>query len=324
MSLAICVSLLFCSIVDDPKAPPANRDHGPGTAAGGVSVQSADLLKPEGFALSLRVDYTQFERLSPADIEERSFKVGGDHPHFDALRWSLLETIDLSYGVSESVQLGLSFGFYRGNDLREGHFHGAFGFHEFGDVSGLTDTWINAKVQVARSPGGRWAVFGGIKLPTGRDDVAGGSRPLEASLQPGSGTFDLMVGGAYSVWLSGRMALDASVAYTLRTEEDQFKIGDRADLGVAVAYRFTEEMSEFPRLSVFSELSARHLFRNQEDGENVVNSGGTVVFLAAGMRVAWTKHVSLSVAPQLPLLQALHDEQQETEFKVAFALEFSS
>jgi len=310
-------------------AAPAWRDHGPGTSGGGLTTVSGETLRPGSVSLSVRIDYTQFDRVSSGDIRERTLDVGGSHAHFDAVRWSLLETFEVAFGASEGFQLAWSFGYYRGNDLREGHIHssGSYGFHEMGDVSGMTDHWFTAKGRLFKGPEGSLALFGGVKFPFGEDDEGdesvSGNRPLEPSLQPGSGTFDAQLGAAYSRWLTETLTLDASLSYTLRTEEDAYKIGDLVLLGTALAWRFTENVQTYPQPSVFLEAHVRHLFRNEEDGERVRNSGGTALFLGPGFRMGFSERVSWTIALQIPVFQHLHSEQQETLFKAMTGLTFT-
>lgn len=314
---ALPVSIMFLLFIAPRRAA---ADHGPGTSGGASTIQSGETMREGALSLSLRWDFTRFEKLSDAGIERRTRKVDDDHAHVDALRFSSLVTVELSYGLSERFQLGLSTGWYRGDDLREGHLHGdgSYGFHEFGDVTGMTDLWINGKLRLYRGPYGRWAGYGGVKLPTGQDDVRGEGEeePLEASLQPGSGAFDFQVGTAYSIWLTERITLDASGQYIFRTENDGFKIGDRIDGGVAVAYRLMEDMQRYPQVSLFTEVVLRYIFRNREDGDMVENSGGAVLFLAPGIRTAFSERVSLTVSPRFPVLQELNDEQQETSYQI--------
>ena len=125
-------------------------------------------------------------------------------------------------------------------------------------------------------------------------------------------------------YLSTQVTFDTSLSYTYRTKEDDYKIGDLILHGAALAYRFTENVKDLPAFSAFLEMNVRHLFRNREDGETVHNSGGTTLFLAPGLRVGFTEQASFSLAVQLPVFQNLHDEQQETLFKImaAFTLLF--
>lgn len=301
-------------------------DHGPGTSGGGLSTTSGETLKIGSVRVAYRIDYTQFERMSNQDIRDAALEVDGDHAHFDAVRWTMLQTLEISFGATEDLELGASFGSYRANDLREGHVHGdgTLGFHEYGDVTGTTDPWVTAKWRVSRGPSGHWAVFAGVKLPFGDDTERGEGEtdPLEPSLQPGSGTFDIRLGLACSRWITESLTLDASAAYTYRTEEDDYQIGDLVLVAAALAWRLTEDMQTFPAASLFLEVAVRHLLRNEEDGEEVENSGGTTLFVGPGLRVSFSARVAWDLALQVPVVQDLHDEQQESLFKFSTGLSF--
>lgn len=325
-TLMLCLSLL-----PGPEPEYLRRDHGPGTSGGGIMTQSGEVMKPGTVSFEFRIDYTQFERFTVDEIRAATFAVGDpDHAHFDVLRSSTLETFSLTYGATAELQFGFSFGYYLGNELREGHLHGdgSYGFHDFGDIRGMTDHWITGKYRVHKGEeGGSWAALFGVKLPFGDDDETGRSGtsnvPLEASLQPGSGAVDFMLGAAYSTYLTAEISMDASLQYTLRTEANKFKIGDLVLFGVAASYRFTESVQVFPQPSLFLELNVRHLFRNQEEGQEVINSGGTVLFLSPGFRFGFSERVAFTIAIQVPVVQALNDEQQEALFKVSTGLTFT-
>jgi hypothetical protein len=308
-------------------APALVADHGPGTSGGGSATQSGETMKPGSFSTALRWNFTQFEALSAARIRELGLKLEGDHAHFDALRTSLITSLEVAYGVAENFQLSLATGWYRGEDLREAHIHGdgSFGFHDLGDVTGMTDLWVTGKHRFLRGPYGSWAAYGGLKFPTGDDQERGReeTEPLDPSLQPGSGAFDFLIGAAHSIFLTPRFTLDTSAQYIRRTENNDFKIGDRVDAGTALAFHFMAEPEVFPRVSLFGEANVRYLFRNEEDGEPERNSGGTVLFLSPGVRAGFTKHVSFTVAVRFPVVQALRQPQQDTLFQVASEVEFS-
>ena len=46
----------------------------------------------------------------------------------------------------------------------------------------------------------------------------------------------------------------------MRTEANQFRLGDRIDAGLAFAYRLVEDIQRFPQVSLFAEANVRHLF----------------------------------------------------------------
>jgi outer membrane putative beta-barrel porin/alpha-amylase len=297
-------------------------DHGPGTSGGGSQTQSAETLKPGKFAIDLRLDYTEFEDLSDTEIEAKAARAGS----FDLLDRSFLPTISVSYGIVDNFQVGLSIGYYDAVKAREAEFDETSGETEIVtfDPDGITDLWLTAKYRFYRGPAGQFALFGGAKFPTGDHKVTNseGER-VEPSATAGTGSFDGMAGIAYSRFLTSQLTLDASGQYTFRTEHDDFRLGDRVDAGVAVAYRFTEDIQQFPQFSVFAEANVRHLFKSEEDGERDPNTGGTVLFLSPGFRVGFSPYAAFTVSPQFPVVQDLNGEQLETAFKVNAALTLS-
>jgi len=302
-------------------ATPAGADHGPGTSGGGASTQSGETLKPGKFSIELRTEYTEFENLSAAQITAKAEKAGG----FDLLDRSFVSTVGLSYGVVENFQIGLALGCYNAVNARESEFDSGTGDSELAtfDPDGLTDLWLTGKYRFYRGPLGSVAVFGGVKFPTGKFDVdnSAGER-VEPSATAGSGSYDGMLGLAYSRFLTARLTFDASAQYTLRTEADDFKLGDRIDGGVAFAYRFTEDIQKFPQVSAFAEASVRHLYKSEEEGERDPNTGGTALFLTPGVRVGFTKNFSFTVSSPLPVLQELNGTQLKTSYKVNGGLTF--
>jgi len=299
-----------------------HADHGPGTSGGGASTQSGETLKPRKFSIELRTEYTEFESLSSTQVEAKAAKAGG----FDLLERSFLSTVGVSYGVVENFQVGLTIGYYNAVNPREAEFDSGTGETEIltFDPDGLTDLWLTGKYRFYRGPIGSLALFGGVKFPTGKFDVENseGER-VEPSATAGSGSYDGMLGLAFSRFLTSRLTFDISGQYTLRTEADDFKLGDRIDGGVAFAYRFTEDIQKLPQVSAFGEVNVRHLFKSEEDGERDPNTGGTALFLTPGVRVGFTENFTFTISAPLPVFQDLNGTQLKTSYKVNGALTFT-
>ena len=303
-----------------PLSAPLLWNHGPGTTGGGSVTIPGETLRKGAWAFELRSEWTEFEDVSIAEATEEAL----EHGHFDALGRSWINQLTVSYGLTDDLELGLQLGYYDGEDFIDAHLHGGLPAVDTGDPSGLMDTWLTAKWRVVRGASGHLALIGGVKFPTGDDEeTLDGGHELEPSSAPGSGSVDYQAGLAYSRFLSPRVTLDTSGVYTLRTEHDDFEVGDRADLGVALNYRLTEDVKAPNNWSVFSELNGVWLDEDEEDGVANEDSGGETLYLALGVRDRISEHFAVSLAPALPVLQDLNGEQVETDWRVALALTFT-
>lgn len=324
-STALCALCFLPLKHGDPTAnvaaPAPLLNHGPGTSGGGSATTSGETLSQGRFVLDLRSEFTKYDDVSRAEAEATAIRIG----EFDSLESAFVQQLSLAYGVTDDFQLGVQVGYYAGTDFIDAEEDGMGGAESAtADPRGLTDTWITGKLRVLRGASGHLSVLAGIKLPTGKDDEElSNGEELEPSSQPGTGAVDYQAGLAYSRYLTPRTTLDTSGIYTLRTEHDDFEVGDRADLGLALAYRLTEDVRAPNNLSVFAELSGTWLDRDEDDGDENENSGGEVLYLALGARDRFDEHLSLSIAPAVPIHQDLDGEQVEADWRIAATLSFS-
>jgi len=299
-----------------PALVPPN--HGPGTSGGGSSTSSGETLRAGHFSVELSSLYTSYEDVSVDEAEA----IAIDADEFDAVESTWVNQIALSYGLTDDLQIGAQIGYYSGSNFIDAEADGMGGAESASaDPSGLTDTWVTAKWRVMHGAAGHLALIAGLKLPTGKDDEKLSSgEVLEPSSQPGSGSVDYQAGLAYSRFLNPRVTLDASTLYTLRTEHDDFEVGDRADLGLALAYRITEDVRAPNNWSLFGELNGVWLDKDEEDGEANDNSGSSTLYLTLGVRDRINDHMALSLAPAVPIYQDVNGEQVETDWRVGLAL----
>src|SRR5436305_4348746 len=312
----------YCSLVLFFISVPVLANHGPGASGGGSSTISGETLKPGHFELSLREDFSQFEKFSNAGAAARA-RSGGD---FDALDHGFVTSVDFAIGVFENFQVGASTGYFIGNDFKSAGLQDDGSIEEAkANPQGLTDLTITGKYRILHGAPGNLAIIAGVKAPTGRDDVrlSNGER-LSPTDQPGTGAWDFPVGVGYSRFLTSQLTMDASALYTFRTENNHFRVGDRLDVGVALGYRVTESITRFPQFSVFGELLDVYLQKDKEDGDKDPNSGSNTLYFSPGARCRFSKNWGISLAPSFPIIQDVNGDQGEVRYKVALTVSFSN
>jgi hypothetical protein len=154
----------------------------------------------------------------------------------------------------------------------------------------------------------------GVKLPTGATDVRfyGGplsGEPLDASLQPGTGSTDVLVGAYYyraiaQDWDAFANGLFQAAVHERRNEAgDDFRPGDAVTVSAGVRYVAS------PRL--LPQLQVNFVHKAPDTGAlaDLQSSAGSVVYLSPGLSVALTRHVGIFGFVQLPLYSNLYGYQ---------------
>ncbi len=193
-------------------------------------------------------------------------------------------------------------------------------------VQGLADITVLGKYRVYTKNfiGGtsRLALIGGLKLPTGDDDATDSLGLLPPPLQLGSGSVDVVGGAAYTYQTLDH-EFDADLRYIFKQEANNFEFGD------AFQYNFSYQKRIFPvtlpdkgmysQWNALLELNGVYQERNVASGVAVLASGGHTLFLSPGIQFVdkrWVAEASL----QYPVLQDLHGDQLETDYKLALSI----
>ena len=297
-------------------------NHGPGTTGSGSSTESGQTLKKDQFIFSIDNTYTDFESLSLEQAEQRAL----ESEEFDALSDAFLTRLNFGFGVSDDFQIDANIGWYSGRGFIDVHAEeGEEVESAFADPEGLTDLLIRGKYRVIKGQPGDLSLIAGVSFPLGDDNerLSDGDR-LEPSSQPGSGTYAVQGGLAYSKFLTPRVALSASSVFTYRFEDDDFQIGERVDTGVALAYQLSDSPTSYPVFSLFTEANYQYIGRDEEDDQSNTNSGGNTLFLTPGVRVAFNENMGFSLAPSFPVAQNQNGDQLESDFRVVSQFFFRS
>jgi hypothetical protein len=269
----------------------------------------------EGGVLDLRYEHI---RQDQPRAGTRRVAVGEIPAHHDEVRTvnkNLLLNYSRSYasGWGFSVMLPLV-------DREHLHIHNHLGepeperwkFRKLGDlrVTGRYQVPVGSQENGARSAG----VIFGLKLPTGRTGVANDEGELaERSLQPGSGTTDLILGAFYhhqfpdsqSSWFA-----QAQVQQALRQHHD-FAPGAQLTLDLGYARRLGEKLSGLLQLNAVVKQRDRGAEAEPED------SGSRSLFLSPGLSYDVTDTVRVYAFYQHPLAQNVNGVQLTARRAVA-------
>jgi len=310
-SLFVPFLLLFVRAVE--------ANHGAGTSGSAITIP-AITLKSGTFSLGLRTELTEFEHISNSKLLDKAVEAGS----FDAVDRTFLHTIDIGYGVTDDLTLGLNISWFEAINFRESELEDDEIEVFRANPDGITDLWLSGKYRFLRGTQGHCAILAGIKFPTGVDDRKNNAgEKIEAVEQPGSGSYDFATGFAYSRWFTKDWTMDTSIQYILRTEGARdFKVGDRMDWGFSTAYQIIPR-NKYPNVAPVGEISIKYLFRDEQNGRDERDSGGTTVYLSPGVRVGITPRCGVGTSVSFPVFQNLLGEQQETDFKAIVGVSYS-
>lgn len=329
---------------------PVSAHHGSGGGGGlGAATQEAVTTPKKTWRIDFTFNYTTLENWSRADIEAEALaaypesEVDGIDSHTEI-------DVDITYGLFDSLDVGLRFGAARMRGLQdaEANAHGHLHYHDQGNPEGLKDAWVHAKWNFWTGAKDALALYGAVKLPVGKDDELGDQHGavLAPGRQPGNKGFEAQWGAAWTHAWSERLQSHASVEWVHRWEHGwehmNYKLGDTLDGGAMLSYRLWHPSDEADHghceccaegeevlcghvergLSVLAEARVRKQWRNELDGYGLENSGGVSVIGGLGLRMDWNEHVSTTVLGRIPLMQNLNERQQETQGQVLVTVSF--
>jgi hypothetical protein len=268
----------------------------------------------QGFAPEPGVRFDlRYEYLRQDQPMTGSSRIGlGQIPrHHDELRTTNRNWLaGMDYTIDPDWGVALSLPFAERDHVHIHNHHGAqllesWKFSRLGDVRVLgRRQWMNESSEAGRL--GYFGVNFGLKLATGDRDVrnAEGDR-AERTLQPGTGTTDLVLGGFYS----GVLPFSGSSWFVqglwqsaLRARED-YKPGRRITLDVGYRYELTDAVG------LMLQVNALHRQRDSGAQSEPEDTGGRSLFFSPGMSIALSRATQLYGFVQLPLYQYVNGVQ---------------
>ncbi len=348
LAVAICIAALaFVTSVSQADHPSVTLGNGPG---GPVSTISGTTLPSGQWAIGLRIEHTNFDPLT--DEELIFFREQDEDADIHSVDSVTNGTLGLSFGVNDNLTVGFTLPYIKRNNIREAE-HGHDDGHDdggeqqaghddgeemeaepeverLGNSKGIGDAQLFAQYRLFHNPdtNTHFSAIAGLKLPTGEtSEISAEGERLELELQPGSGSWDPLFGGAFTRdW--ERFGIDASLLYQLTTEGNQdTDLGDVFSYNAGLSYRLgggdihhhddgeQHNHSWLSGVDMILELNGE--WRDKEDtgGINDPNSGGNLLFLSPGVRASgnsWSASFSFGI----PISSDLNGVQVEPDWRI--------
>lgn len=268
-----------------------------------------------GWRLDLRAEYIDQDQ-PRAGSDEKS--VGQIRRHDDEVKTrnrNLLATLDYAFNDQWSVSATAPL-----IDRKHFHIHNHRGakLPERWDFTRLGDIRVLGRYQMRSENQEKtnlsfYGLNAGVKLPTGQIHVdnSDGDR-AERSLQPGTGTADLLLGAYYS------RLMGASSAWTMQAlwqepmdSREQYKPGGRLSLDAGYRYELAN------RLGLMLQLNYLSVERDNGANAEREDSGGKYVYLSPGVSFDVTPRAQLYLFVQQPLYQYVNGVQLTADWTAA-------
>jgi len=298
----------------------AHHQGDPSSSSYSSNVLSAHLLEPGQTYLNWSLQAALYSLTSAEDLKARTLAQGpeGKIQVPDA---QIMQNLELGLGAYEWLQVSISLGWQRVENLREGHVHGdgSYGFHNFANPSGMCNAVLATKWSLARGEDWWLSASVGAALPTGEDnalsdgvsvdayaDTATGklkSSPkfsyLSPAFQAGNGTTRGMLGLAYTQeW--GLWEGSASLSADLPAWYRGYKPGASGSLGFSWGRLFGEAGHERGLASLqLAVTQAEPSFTDGKSGDD----GGLSLAAGASLRLPLGRRAAWSATATLPVLQ---------------------
>ena len=341
------LGLMASATLMSPTTPVrAHGDHGGG---GDTTVL------PPGVALvSLQYDVTSYNPISDARLTALAV-AGVDGVH--SLRTIAVPSLGLAYGLTKDLTIAARLPYLANSDIRETD-TGLPGITPRGGVYGFGDASVTGTYRFYNDVhrGVEAAVVFGVKAPTGRTDVVDRFGVLfEAEHQPGSGSWDALLGGSLAKQ-AGLWSFGANMLYARAGAGSQdTRLGDHFRITVSTTYRLWSDagisqsamhlgtdfggMMHHGGVNHASEPAATSGFAKSLDlslglegqwfgrqtiaAESDGNTGGTLLFVTPGVHLnidkwSWFGNVGIPVARQLNGIQSEPKLQASTGVSVRF------
>ena len=193
------------------------------------------------------------------------------------------------------------------------------------EPSGLGDVAIAGKYRFFRKDAKhqitQWSLLGALKVPSGRDDA----KSLSPPDQVGSGSWDVSIGTAYNHVENLQLFWNWSASYTFKTEGAQdYEFGDVISYNLVGAVRpyvppYPPTLTR-PDVWMVMEMNGSTALKDQQGGDRLGNTGGTVIFMSPGIQILPRPNLLFEMAVQLPVIDELNGDQEAPDYRLVMGV----
>lgn len=276
---------------------------GPGTP---IETNSPLTLPQGGIVLSGRVEHVEWRKYRFAEPENKDyftfFNLGFSYGITPYLTGSLF----LPYNIKSQDSLGTNRGI---GDIKLSFQLGL----NYDSKKGLS---LNAPEDTAVAEGSQktyFSLLSGFTLPTGKNKKELGGE-IDPGMQPGFGSPSFSIGMAASREIVHPFSLTVDTTYEIFTRREGFKFGNEWRLNLAGVYGFYKKAEKLlSQVDGVLELNLLRIARDEEDGEKLRATGGTILYLSPGLRLGSAKlwNANLGLMIKFPIWKHLNEKKEQ-------------
>ncbi|HEX5055541.1 MAG TPA: hypothetical protein VFX02_03500 [Gammaproteobacteria bacterium] len=261
-----------------------------------------------GTRFDFRFEYVDQDQLRHGTDEIEADVIPQHHDEIRTINRNALLTLDHAFSEEWSLSATLPL-----VDRRHDHIHNHHEddghvehFHERWDYSEAGDLRLLGSY---RPEDGDIGILAGVKLPTGATDIANDEGEVaERTLQPGSGTMDLVLGGFYRWRTSKAISWFGQLLWQeALSEQDDYKPGRHLSLDAGLNYYGGSRLVWMAQLNLVDKSSDAGAAAEPE------NSGGRFAYLSPGFSISAGDAMQLYAFVQQALYQDVEGVQLTSE-----------
>lgn len=316
-----------------------SADHGGlgfGLGTASPIITDTGVTLPDGmWAVGMRTQFISFDRFSNAKL--MSIKANAkDEAHGDvhSVDSFLQPSLFAAYGVTDNLSVGLRLPANLRFNVRQPN-EDADHVANLGDPQGIGDTSLFGQYRFFNTEDNlnHVSLLTGLKMPTGDTSVRvnkqaflsgdAESRRFETHHQPGSGSWDPLLGLAYTRGM-GPFSFDTSFLYTFVTQgEQETNLGDIFNYNFALSYAVggvarsgLYASSNNSPLTLVLEFNGEWRDRQKTDGVKDPNSGNHTLFISPGIRYAGGSNWNVGLSVGAPIINDSNGFQTDPDYRI--------